>query len=144
MIQPYLYFDGRCDEAIAFYGAAIGARVEGLMRFRDAPPPSGDAGCPAPQGARPDPDKVMHAELRIGASTLLVSDGFCGGAARFEGFALALTARDAPEVEQRCTALAEGGRVMLAPHQTFFAERFAMLSDRFGVSWTIWCPPVGR
>jgi PhnB protein len=127
-IQPYVFFDGRCDEAIAFYREALGAEVVSLMRYGEGPQ------SPAPGTA----DKVMHAELRIGEATVLVSDGHCGGQARFEGFALSLTVTTEPEAEQRFAALGDGGEVSVPLGPTFFSPRFGMVTDRFGVLWIVY------
>jgi PhnB protein len=129
-VQPYLFFDGRCDEALEFYQGALGAEVTMLMRFKDSPDPGS---CPA--GAQ---DKVMHASLRIGDSTVLASDGRCEGRPSFEGFALSLTASDDAEAERLFAALGAGGQVQMPLAQTFFASRFGMVADRFGVPWMIY------
>ena len=125
-VEPYLYFQGRCDEAFAFYAEAVGAKVEMLVRFRDMPGGPPDAG-----------DKVMHALVRIGESTLLASDGQNLGATSFDGFALALSADSDGEAEARFAALAAGGEVQIPMGPTPFAARFGMVRDRFGVHWTI-------
>jgi PhnB protein len=129
-IQPYLFFDGRCDEAIAFYRAALGAEVAMLMRFKDCPDPA----MVPPGGA----DKVMHAALRIGETTVLASDGRCRGEASFDGFALSLTAADEAAAERLFAALGDGGAVQMPLAKTFFSPRFGMLIDRFGVSWMVY------
>jgi PhnB protein len=126
-VEPYLYFGGRCQEAVDFYRGAVGAEVVALTRFADAP------GVPAPPGAG---DKVMHAILRIGATTVLASDG-SGGEPGFKGFSLSLSVPEEAEADRLFAALAEGGQVQMAPHRTPFAARFGMLVDRFGVHWTI-------
>ena len=128
-VQPYLFFDGRCDEAVAFYREALGAEVTMLMRFKDSPDPS-----MAAPGAG---DKVMHAVLRIGDTAVFASDGRCQGSPRFEGVALSLTARDEAEADRLFAALAKGGRVHMPLGKTFFAPRFGMVADRFGVSWMV-------
>ena len=129
-VQPYLFFDGRCDEALEFYQGAIGAEVTMLMRFKDSPDPGM---CPA--GAE---DKVMHASLRIGDSIVLASDGRCQGRPSFEGFALSLTVPDDAAAERLFAALADGGQVQMPLAKTFFASRFGMVADRFGVPWMIY------
>jgi len=128
-IQPYLFFDGRCDEAVGFYREALGAEVTMLMRFKDSPDPA-----MAPPGSA---DKVMHAALRIGETTLLASDGRCQGRASFAGFALSLTVSDEAEAERLFAALGKGGEVRMPLSKTFFSPRFGMLADRFGVSWMV-------
>ncbi len=127
-IHPYLFYNGRCDEAIAFYRAAVGAEVTMLMRYRDSPEPN-------PHGP---PDKVMYASLRIGDATVLVSDGRCEGAPSFQGFALSLTVADDAQAERLFAALSEGGQVQMPPAKTFFSPKFGMLVDRFGVMWMVY------
>ncbi|MBI4580402.1 MAG: VOC family protein, partial [Planctomycetes bacterium] len=129
-IQPYLFFDGRCEEAIEFYRTGLGAEVTMLMRFKDSPEP---AAC-----SPGDPNKVMHASLRIGDSTVLASDGRCEGRPSFQGFSLSLTVTDEAEAERLFAAMADGGQVQMPLTKTFFASRFGMVADRFGVSWMIY------
>ena len=129
-IQPYLFFDGRCDEAVEFYRSALGAEVTMLMRYKDNP----DPGTGPPSAG----DKVMHASLRIGETTILVSDGHCQGRPSFQGFALSLTVPDDAEAERLFAALADGGQVQMPMAQTFFSSRFGMVTDRFGVLWMIY------
>ena len=131
-VQPYLFFDGRCEEAVEFYKGALGARVEMLMRFKDAPeqPPPGMV----PPGSEA---KVMHACLRIGDTALMASDGRCQGHPSFQGFSLSLTAADEAEADRLFAALAEGGQVQMPLGKTFFSPRFGMVADRFGVSWMV-------
>jgi PhnB protein len=135
-VQPYLFFDGRCEEAIDFYRKAVGAEVNMLMRFKDHPEPGGDG--MAPPGAG---EKVMHASFRIGDTMILASDGRCLGQPSFQGFALSLTARDGAEAERLFAALADQGKVQMPLAKTFFSSHFGMLADRFGVSWMVYVPP---
>jgi len=131
-IQPYLFFEGRCEEAIEFYRKAIGAEVVALMRFKDSPDPA---------MARPGTaDKVMHAMVRIGETAMMASDGHCAGAATFQGFALSLTASSEAEATRLFGALGEGGQVTMPLTKTFFSPSFGMLADRFGVSWMVYVP----
>lgn len=131
-VQPYLFFEGRCEEAIEFYRKALGAEVTMLMRFKDSPEP------PAPGMAPPGSvDKVMHANLRIGDTTVLASDGRCQGRPNFQGFSLSLTVPNDAEAERRFVALADGGQVQMPLAKTFFSSRFGMVTDRFGVLWMI-------
>jgi PhnB protein len=132
-IQPYLFFDGRCDEALEFYRRAVGAEVVALARFKESP----DATMVPPGGG----DKVMHASFRVGETTLLASDGRCEGRPRFEGFALSLTVPGEADAERTFAALAEGGQVHMPLTKTFFAARFGMVADRFGVTWMILVAP---
>ena len=130
-IRPYLFFEGRCDEAVAFYEDALGAELGMLMRYRDLPDPQ--PGSVPPGGA----DKVMHAELRIGEASLLVSDGLCGRQPSFQGFAVALTVPDAETARRRFDALAQGGQVRMPLAPTFFSPAFGMVADKFGVGWMV-------
>jgi PhnB protein len=130
-IQPYLFFDGRCDEAIEFYRGALGAELTMLMRYKDSPEP-------ASHGSE---DKVMHASLRIGETTVLVSDGRCDGRPNFQGFALSLTVADESEAERLFAALGDGGQVQMPMTKTFFSPRFGMVADRFGVLWMVYVAP---
>src|SRR4051794_13444592 len=121
-VQPYLFFEGRCEEALAFYRQALGAEVTALHRFRESP----DPGMAAAGGG----DKVMHASFRVGTTTVLASDGGCQGPARFQGFALSLTVATVAEAERLFAALADGGQVQMPLTQTFFSPRFGMAADR--------------
>jgi PhnB protein len=128
-IEPYLFFNGRCEEAIEFYKQALGAKVEMLMRFKESP----DANS-APSGAG---DKVMHATLRIGDSTVMASDGMCSGGTKFEGISLSISGSTTAEVEKIFAALSKGGQVQMPLSETFFAPRFGMVADKFGVPWMV-------
>lgn len=134
--RPYLFFDGRCEEAIEFYRAALAAELTMLMRWRDCPEPAQPGMIPA--GAE---DKVMHARLRIGDTTMMVSDGRCLGHPSFQGFALSLTAANEAEADRLFAGLADGGQVQMPLGKTFFSKRFGMVADRFGVSWMIHVEP---
>jgi PhnB protein len=132
VMEPYLFFNGRCEEAIEFYRKALGAEVEMLMRFKDSPEP------PQP-GMHPpgSENKVMHAGLRIGENSVMASDGRCTGKLNFDGFALSLRVKTEAEADRLFTALADGGRVQMPLAKTFFSPRFGMVTDRFGVLWMI-------
>jgi PhnB protein len=136
-VQPYLLFDGRCEEALEFYRKALGAEVVSLVRFKDNPEPPKDSRM-VPPGAE---DKVMHASFRVGKTTLLASDGRCAGKPAFQGFALSLTVANEAEAERLFASLGEGGQVQMPMTKTFFSPRFGMLADRFGVSWMIYVAP---
>src|SRR3989442_824744 len=124
-IQPYLYFDGRCEEAIEFYRNTLGAEATMLMRFKESPDPNM---C----GSAETADKIMHSSLRIGETTILASDGRCQGKPNFEGFSLSISVPNAAEAERLFAALGDGGQVQMPLAKTFFAERFGMVADRFG------------
>jgi PhnB protein len=130
-VQPYLFFDGRCEEALEFYGMAVGAKAGMLMRFRDNPEPQ-------PGGMPPGTEaKIMHGTMLIGDAVIMVSDGRCGSKPKFEGFSLSLTAKTAAEADRLFAALSDGGQVQMPLTRTFFSDRFGMVADRFGVSWMI-------
>ena len=131
-VQPYLIFEGRCQEALDFYGQALGARVEVVMRYKDSPepPPPGSM----PPGAE---DKVMHASFVVGKSTIMASDGHCTGKAGFQGFTLALSVADEPTAHRVFDALAAGGQTQMPLTKTFFSPAFGMVQDRFGVTWNV-------
>lgn len=131
-VQPYLFFDGRCEEAAEFYRTTLGAEVAMRMRFKDGPQPH-PPGMISP-GAE---DKIMHMQLRIGDTTVMASDGRCLGKPEFQGFALSLNAADDAEAERLFAALGEGGQVQMPMSKTFFSSRFGMVADQFGVSWMV-------
>ena len=135
-VRPYLTFHGRCDEAIAFYKDAIGAEVTMLVRFKDAPDPK------MREVGGPNGEQVMHAELRIGDTALYASDGQCHASAKFEGFALNLTVATDAEAEDRYAKLvAGGGKAQMPLSKTFYASKFGMLTDKFGVGWMVLVEP---
>ena len=127
-VTPYLMLDGRGEEAIEFYKKAVGAKVDALMRFKEAPP-----GSCAPGGE----DAVMHAALTIGGSMLMLSDGMNKGNPEFKGISLSLNADNEAHAEKLFAALGEGGQVQMPLEKTFFAKKFGMVADKFGVSWMI-------
>jgi PhnB protein len=131
-IQPYLSFDGRCEEAIEFYRKAVGAEVIGLMRWKDHPEPASPS--TLPPGSE---NKVMHAALRIGESTVMASDGRNGGKPVFQGVSLAIRVPTEADAERAFTALVDGGTVGMPLGKTFFSPRFGTLTDRFGVEWMV-------
>ncbi len=128
-IQPYLSFEGRADEAVEFYKKALGAKVEMLMRFKEAP----DQSMISPGSG----EKVMHAAIKIGDATLLMSDGRNTGKPTFQGISLTLYAKNTAEAEKLFGALAEGGKVRMPLAKTFFSPNFGMLADKFGVGWMV-------
>ena len=131
-IQPYLFFDGQCEEALEFYSRALGARLNMKMRFSECPDlhPAGTI----PPGAG---NKIMHASLQIGDTDVMLSDGRCTGQPVFQGMGLTLNVAGIAEADRVFTALAEGGKVHMPLGQTFFSPRFGMVQDRFGVLWLI-------
>ena len=133
-IQPYLSFEGHAQEAIDFYQSAVGAKVDMVMRFKDAPPDM------QAQMSPDSKDKIMHCAFRIGDTQVLASDGRCTGKASFTGIALTLNAANNAEAEKLFGALATGGQVTMPMSETFFAHRFGMCSDKFGVGWMVLNP----
>ena len=129
-IQPYLFFEGRCEEALDFYRKTIGAEVTMLMRFKDSPDPS----VSMPGAA----DKIMHASFKVGDTTVMASDGRNQGRPQFQGFALSLTVPNETEAKRLFAALSEGGQEHMPLTTTFFSPSFGMLADRFGVSWMVY------
>ena len=131
LVQPYLFFGGRCEEAIEFYRTALGAKVELLMRYNESP-------MPVPSDRIPPgwDKKIMHATLTIGASTVMASDGDEVGA-KFEGFSLSLSLPTAADAKRAFDALAQGGKVSMPLDKTFWSPCFGMLTDRFGIAWMV-------
>ena len=136
-IQPYLMFDGRCEEAIEFYRKTLGAEVGMMMRWKDSPEP-------CPEGAIPpgSENKVMHAAIKIGDALVMASDGRCTGAPNFQGFSLSLDATDDAHAKRLFDALSDGGQVQAPLTKTFFASSFGMVADKFGVSWMVIKPTM--
>ena len=132
-VEPYLFFEGRTEEALEFYQQKLGAKVEAVMRYKDNPEPQYNP----PNSA----NKVMHALFRIGDTKVMASDGNCAGKASFQGFALTINAASPAEAKQRFDALAEGGQVQMPLNETFFAKSFGMVADRFGMSWMVIAGP---
>jgi PhnB protein len=134
-IQPYLTFGGRCQEAVDFYREALGAEVQMLMRFKEAPDQP-------PPGMVPDNwgDKIMHCSLKIGDAVLMASDGCASSEKNFQGFSLSLTAANEAEANRKFAALSSRGQVTMPLGKTFFSPHFGALIDRFGVSWMVIVP----
>ncbi len=132
LVQPYLFFDGRYEEAIEFYRKKLGAEVTAMLRFREAPEPHPPGMIPA--GAE---NKVMHSSFRIGETEVMAFDGECQGIPSFQGFSLTISVKNEPETERLFAALSDGGQVRMPMAKTFFSSRFGMVTDRFGVSWMV-------
>ena len=131
-VEPYLFFDGRCEEAIEFYKKTLGAQVAMLMRFKDSPEPPG-AGC-APGNL----DKVMHSTMTIRGTNIMASDGRAEGKPKFEGFSLSFPATDEAEADKVFGELSENGQVQMPLTKTFFSSSFGMVADRFSVPWMVY------
>jgi PhnB protein len=131
-VQPYLFFEGRADEALAFYSTAFGITPATVMRYRDAPDP------PPPGMLPPGSEgKVMHADFKVGNTLVMLSDGMCSGKPRFEGFSLALSCDTEADARRTFDALVAGGEVTMPLGKTFWSPLFGMLKDRFGVGWMV-------
>ncbi|MBY4675374.1 VOC family protein [Marinobacterium arenosum] len=128
-IEPYLCFNGQCEQAIEFYRQALDAEVPLMMRFKDSPEPHNCADV--------DPELIMHANVQIGGNTLMMSDGNGKGGPEFRGFSLTIAPADRAEAERLFNALADGGTIEMPLSETFWATCFGMVTDRFGVSWMI-------
>jgi len=139
LVQPYLFYEGRCEEAIEFYKKTLGAKVDMLMRYKDAPP-GAEPKAEQCGGVVPPADKVMHAAFRIGETTVMASDGMASGKADFKGFGLSVNVADKAEAERTFKALGDGGQVTMPMSETFFANAFGMVVDRFGVMWMVIAP----
>jgi PhnB protein len=129
-IQPYVWFDGRCEEAVTFYNGAIGAEIQMLMRQGETPDGTGRM----PPGAE---NKILHVTFRVGDSLIMASDGQCGGNPTFKGISLALSVADTPAAERAFAALGSGGKVEMPLTKTFFSPSFGIVVDRFGVTWMV-------
>jgi len=135
-VETYLFFDGRCEEAIEFYKKTLGAETTMLMRFKDSPEPL------QPEMIPPGSEnKIMHVSFRIGDTTVMASDGRCTGQANFQGFSLSLTVANEAEADRKFAALAEGGQVQMPMAKTFWSPRFGMVTDRFGIGWMVSVAP---
>lgn len=128
-VQPYLFFNGFCDEALDFYNKVLGAEILMKMRFKENPTPNS---CPAGME-----EKVMHASFQIGETILMASDGRCEGNMDFQGFSLTISVPDVDRAEEIFNALSDGGKIQMPLEKTFFSDKFGMVADRFGVSWMI-------
>ena len=131
LVQPYLSFGGRCEEAVEFYRTALGAQVQMMMRFNESPEPT-----PPGMLAAGFEKKIMHCSFRIGDSTVMASDG-CEPGSTFAGFSLALSVATEAEADRAFAALEKDGKVTMPLAKTFWSPKFGMLTDKFGVSWMV-------
>lgn len=130
-VQSYLFFNGRCEEAIEFYKKTLGAKVEMMMRFSESPEK-------ANMPVQPNPNSIMHSCFKIGDTAIMASDG-CGDgtAAEFKGFSLSISAKDEAEARRLFAALSDGGQVHQPLIKTFFSPAFGMVQDKFGMGWMV-------
>lgn len=131
-VQPYLFFNGRCEEALDFYRTVLDAKVDMMMRYRESPEP-----LPPDMLAPGMEEKVMHVTFRIGDSVVMASDAQSSGSAEFQGFSLSVSLADEAAVERVFKALADGGQIRMPLTKTFWSPRFGMVTDRFGVGWMV-------
>jgi PhnB protein len=136
LVQSYLSFNGRCEEAIDFYKKALGAELIMLMRWNESPEPP-----PAGMLASGFEKKVMHSSFRIGETELMASDGDGKSPPKFTGISLTIGGVDAKEAERRFNALADGGKVTMPLGKTFWSSAFGAVVDRFGVEWMVSADP---
>ena len=139
IVQPYLFFNGSCEQAIEFYCKALGAKLEMMMRFKESPEP------PPPGTVPPGfENKIMHASFRVGETTLMASDGCSAEKPRFEGFSLSIAVPSEAEADRVFAALADRGQVRMPLAKTFWSPRFGMVEDRFGIGWMVSVIPAGH
>jgi len=132
-VQPYLFFDGCCEEALDFYKKTLGAKVEMMMRFKENPDKDKNPNC-----MPSDDNKIMHAAFKVGDTMVMGSDGMAaGGKPEFKGFSLTVSAKDDAEAEKTFAALSDGGKVEMPLTKTFFSSKFGMLHDKFGIGWMV-------
>jgi len=135
IVQPYLFFNGTCEQAVEFYRTALGAQVEFMMRYKESPEP------PPPGMVPPGfENKIMHISFRLGETTVMASDGCSAEKAGFEGFSLSLSVPNEKEADRAFAALANGGQVKMPLTKTFWSPRFGMVHDRFGIGWMVSVP----
>ena len=139
IVQPYLFFNGNCEQAVEFYRRAIGAEVEMMMRFKDSPEPM-----PPGMLAPGYESKIMHSSFRVGQTTVMASDGCGTENVSFQGFSLSLSVATEAEADRYFNALADGGKVTMPLNKTFWSPRFGMLEDKFGIGWMVSVYPAGQ
>ncbi len=137
IVQPYLFFNGTCEQALEFYRQALGAEILFMMRFKESPEP------PPPGMVQPGTENnIMHASLRIGETVLMASDGCSTQKTSFQGFSLSLSVSDEAEAKRAFEALSAGGQVRMPLTKTFWSPCFGMVLDRFGIAWMVTVPPA--
>ena len=130
-LNPYLFFNGQCEEAFKFYADCLGGQIEAMMSH---------AGTPAEEHVPAEwRDKIMHARLSVGDQVLMASDAPPEHYQKPQGFSVSIGIKDPAEAERIFNALAENGTVQMPLQQTFWARSFGMCVDRFGIPWMINC-----
>lgn len=135
-IQPYIFFNGSCEQAIEFYRKALGAEIDMMIRFKESPEPLSPG--TVPPGFE---NKIMHACFHIGQTTIMASDGDSADKPRFQGFSLSLSVPNEADADRAFHALADDGQIKMPLTKTFFSPRFGMVKDRFGIGWMISVAP---
>ena len=139
VVQPYLFFNGQCEQAVEFYRKTLGAEIDMMMRFKESPEP------PQPGMLPPGfENKIMHCSFRIGETIVMASDGHCADKTNFDGFSLSISVPSEADAERVFNALTDGGKVTMPLSKTFWSPRFGMLEDRFGVGWMVSVTPAER
>jgi PhnB protein len=136
-IQPYLFFNGSCEQAVKFYCKALGAQVQFTMRYKESPEP-----LPPRRVPKGFQNKIMHTSFRVGQTTVMAADGCSADKADFQGFTLSLSVPGKAEAKRAFTALAKGGKVQMPLAKTFWSPCFGMVEDRFGIGWMISVTPA--
>jgi PhnB protein len=134
-VNPYLIYDGNCQEALKFYQKVLGARIEATHRYGEGPPEM--------QVAPEHKDRIMHARLTIDGEVLMASDAYPGNFQKPQGFSVSLQVEDPTDAERRFKALADGGSINMPFGKTFFSKGFGMCVDKFGIPWMVNCPMEG-
>ncbi len=139
LVQPYVFFEGRCEEALDFYAKAIDAKIEMKMKYSESPGGSGSRPPGLPAGSD---NKIMHAAFKVGDSLVMASDGMCSGETGFKGVALTISMDDQASVRRMFEALAQGGQVHMPLEKTFYSPLFGVVADKFGLSWMLMANPA--
>ena len=135
-IEPYIFFEGRGEEAIEFYKQALGAQVEMIMRYGESPEP------PPPDIVKPGSEnKIMHSSILVDGQRIMISDGGCSGQSKIGGFSISLSVSSEADAKRYFDGLAQGGQVHMPLGKTFFSPCFGMVQDKFGVGWMIMAEP---
>lgn len=139
-VQPYIFFEGRCEEAVNFYKSALNAEITMLMRYKDNPKPQDAGGGCGPDVSKIKGDSIMHVSFKVGDTEILASDGMATGRPEFKGITLSLNPASEAEAKRIFSALSEGGKVNMPLSKTFYSPCFGMIVDKFGVSWMVNVP----
>jgi PhnB protein len=131
-VNPYLFYDGNCEEALKYYQKVLGARIEAMLPYEGGPPEM--------QIPPEHKKKIMHARVTIDGEVLMASDAAPGHFQKPQGYAVSLQVEDPADAERRFKALADGGSINMPFGKTFFSKGFGMCVDKFGIPWMVNCP----